>query len=252
MRKRLIACFLCLAAFSACTISCHAEPNEYNWYTKRTKDHTQPLLDPQLSFIEKHNAVYLDHSNASKSLYLTFDVGYENGNTEKILNILKEENVPGAFFVLSHFVVQNKDLVARMQNEGHLVCNHTAKHKNMTKLSKEEFAKELQTMENLLNEKTEKPIAKFYRPPRGTFNEDNLIWANELGYRTVFWSLCYADWDNAKQPSPVYAKDLLLKYTHPGAIILLHPTSSTNAEILQDLIHSWKADGYTFGKLSDI
>ena len=113
MRKRLIACFLCLAAFSACTISCHAEPNEYNWYTKRTKDHTQPLLDPQLAFIEKHNAVYLDHSNASKSLYLTFDAGYENGNTEKILNILKEENVAiMCAYMLMHFIASEGDPLA--------------------------------------------------------------------------------------------------------------------------------------------
>lgn len=251
MKKRLISSILFLTVFCTSAMSCHANTNEYNWYTKRTNDHTRPALDLQFEFIEKYNAIYVDH-HASKTLYLTFDVGYENGNTEKILDILKEEKVPGAFFVLSHFVTQNKDLVVRMQNEGHLVCNHTAKHKNMTKLNKEDFVSELHAMENLVNQQTGIPIAKFYRPPQGTFNEENLIWANELGYRTVFWSLCYADWDNAKQPSPAYAKDLLLKYTHPGAIILLHPTSSTNAEILQELIQSWKAEGYVFGQLTDI
>ena len=251
MKKSLLTIYVILSLF-ICSVSCQAQENAYHWYPKRNKTHEQPILESQFQFIKNYNAVYLGAEKNEKKIFLTFDVGYENGNTEKILNILKEENVPAAFFVLSHFVECNTDLVLRMQTEGHLVCNHSAKHKDMTKLSKDEFEKEITFMEKLVFDKTGRPIDKFYRPPRGIFNESNLKWAEELGYRTVFWSLCYADWDNQKQPNMDYARNLLLDNTHPGVIVLLHPTSSTNANILQKLIRTWKEEGYEFSSLIDI
>lgn len=252
MKKSLFAVWLCISMIALFCVTCRAGEKTCHWYAKRNSTHTQPILESQFDFVNRYNAVYVGKDKNAKRLYLTFDAGYENGNVEKILDVLKEENVPAAFFVLSHLVEANTPLIERMQNEGHLVCNHTAKHKDMTTVSREEFEQEIHAMESLVEEKTGKPIAQYYRPPMGTFNEDNLKWADELGYCTVFWSLCYADWDNQKQPTPAYAKDLLLKYTHPGAIVLLHPTSSTNAAILRDLIASWREQGYEFASLDEM
>ena len=253
MKKAILLILPLAIALAICPVSCAGEGSRtYNWYVKRNANHQTPTIDSCFSFIDNCSAFYVDKKTESKKLYLTFDVGYENGNTKKIMDVVQSEGVPAAFFVLSHFVEKNTDLVIRMQEEGHLVCNHTAKHKDMSKVSQNEFAKELKTMETLVLSKTQKPLSKFYRPPRGTFSEENLKWAEELGYKTVFWSLCYADWDNNKQPDPEYATQLLLENTHPGAIILLHPTSATNAQILRDLICKWKSEGYQFASLNEI
>ena len=253
MLKKMLIIFL-IAGLSMPSLACFATSDAFDWYPKRNKDHTQPILEKHLSFLKQYKSIYVDKQSTpdQPALYLTFDVGYENGNVEKILNILKEENVPAAFFVLAHIAHENAHLLKRMQEEGHLVCNHTAKHKDMSKVSKEEFTREIKRMEELIKETTAQSIAPYYRPPMGRFNEDNLKWAEELGYTTVFWSICYADWDNQNQPSPEKAKKILLDNTHPGAIILLHPTSATNATILKELIQTWRAQGYQFASLDHI
>ncbi len=227
------------------------------WYVKRNSDNKQPLLDPAVSYIQQYDAYYIDKKHGDdteeKVLYLTFDAGYENGNIEKILNILKEENVKGAFFILDNLILRNPELVIRMAEEGHLLCNHTLKHRDMTKIHDEAaFSEELAALERLYKEKTGKEMAKFYRPPEGRFSEENLKMAQKLGYKTVFWSLAYADWDNDRQPSLEEAKKKLLSNTHNGAVILLHPTSSTNAAILKDLIREWRSLGYSFGTLYEL
>ncbi|MBQ7929427.1 MAG: polysaccharide deacetylase family protein, partial [Clostridia bacterium] len=165
---------------------------------------------------------------------------------------LKEENVPAAFFVLENLVTRNTDLVKRMAEEGHLVCNHTARHGDMSAASKEEFTRELETMERVYRDTTGSEIARYYRPPEGKFSRDNLMWAEEMGYRTVFWSCAYADWDNGRQMEPDAAKEKLLSGTHNGEVLLLHPTSSTNAAILADLIREWRDMGYRFGTLDEL
>ncbi|MDD6980431.1 MAG: polysaccharide deacetylase family protein [Clostridia bacterium] len=225
-----------------------------HWYIRHTGDHTQPTADPRFSYLDSYKAFYVDKKSneENKVIYLTFDAGYENGNVERILDTLKQENVPAAFFILQNLVYKNPDLLRRMTEEGHLVCNHTAHHKDMSQANKEEFQNELREMENVYREGCGKEIAKFYRPPEGNFVEENLAWAEEMGYVTVFWSFAYADWDNAKQPDPVRAKKKILDNSHPGEILLLHPTSKTNADILGDLIAAWKADGYRFGSLDEL
>ena len=186
-------------------------------------------------------------------VYLTFDAGYENGNVEKILDVLKTENVKGAFFILGNLITRNTELVKRMADEGHTVCNHTVHHKDMTKVSsKEEFSAELCALEELYREYTGKEMAKYYRPPEGKYDEKTLAYANELGYKTIFWSLAYADWDNNKQPSIEKAMKILLDNMHNGAVILLHPTSATNAAIIGELIRTLKAEGYRFGELTGL
>jgi len=227
-----------------------------NWYCKNNKEHRQPQFSSDLSFVEEHGGVYIDKKHGDnaeeKVIYLTFDAGYENGNVEKILDVMKSEGVTGAFFVLANLVKNNTELVKRMAEEGHLVCNHTMNHKNMAGWSREAFEAEVIGLEELYKEKTGYDMAKFYRPPEGKFTGTELDYARSLGYTTVFWSFAYADWDNSNQMSYETAKQKVLEHTHNGEIILLHPTSATNARILGDLIKAWKEQGYRFGSLDEL
>ncbi|MBE6607521.1 MAG: delta-lactam-biosynthetic de-N-acetylase [Ruminococcaceae bacterium] len=227
----------------------------YNWYCKNNDKHEVPALDSEFSFINKYGGFYADLNvgNNDKVIYLTFDAGYENGNIEKILDTLKAHNAHGAFFVLENLIVRNSELVLRMKNEGHLVCNHTAKHPDMTKIcDKNLFANQLSRLEKAYFELTGEEMAKIYRPPEGRFSEQNLKFAHELGYKTVFWSFAYADWDNNKQMSGDAALKKILDHTHNGEIMLLHPTSQTNAEILDSLLTELEKEGFRFGCLSEL
>ena len=188
-----------------------------------------------------------------KVLYLTFDAGYENGYTAQILDTLKKHDVPAAFFLVGSYIEKNADLVRRMVAEGHIVGNHTMHHPDMSKISnRESFAAELKAVEDLFLETTGKELPKFYRPPQGVYSEENLKMAQALGYRTVFWSLAYADWKNDDQPSHDQAMSTLLPRTHNGAVILLHSTSRTNGEILDRLLTQWKAEGYRFAPITEL
>lgn len=235
---------------TVCILLIRPSAERLDYYCVRKKGHERPELEARFSFIKEHGGYYIGPDE--KVLYLTFDAGYENGNVSRILDVLKEHDVKGAFFVLENLILRSPDLVMRMANEGHLICNHTGRHKDMTKLNYEQFAMELKSLDSVCMELTGKCAAKFYRPPEGAFNEDNLVYAERLGYKTVFWSLAYADWDNNKQPSREAAKKLLRDNTHNGAIILLHPTSKTNADILGDMIEEWKGMGYRFGTLDEL
>ncbi|MBQ9748237.1 MAG: polysaccharide deacetylase family protein [Clostridia bacterium] len=221
-----------------------------SWYCKRQKDHLRPTVEQDMAYVEDYGGVYLGPEE--KVVYLTFDAGYENGNVARILDTLKKHGVQGAFFILENLVTRDTALVRRMAEEGHLVCNHTARHKDMTAITPEEIAREIHTLEEVYREKTGCELARFFRPPEGKFSEESMRAVQELGYTTVFWSLAYADWDNAKQPSADYAKRLLTENLHDGAILLLHPTSKTNADILDELITAWKAEGYRFGSLTEL
>ncbi len=239
-------------------ISVHTETTAYNWYCKKTADHSQPQLDSMLYLPDDCNAYFIDSDNSDyssdeKVIYLTFDAGYENGNVEKILDILKEHDVPAAFFVLENLIKRNPELIKRMDSEGHLVCNHTATHGDMSKVtSKEQFAAELEKLNTVCKETTDVEVAKYYRPPEGRYSELNLRHASELGYKTIFWSFAYADWDNNSQMSADEAAKKVLDGTHNGEVLLLHPTSATNAAILDRLIKAWKADGFRFGTLDEL
>jgi len=229
---------------------CAASAEVSNWYCKHMDGGKRPPMPGEMTFIDKHGGYYLGGDD--KVLYLTFDAGYENGNVARILDTLKAEEVPAAFFILENVVTRNTDLVKRMNDEGHLVCNHTAKHPDMTTKSQTEFADELAAMEKIYKDTMGTDIAKYYRPPEGKFTEANLEWANSLGYKTIFWSYAYADWDNDRQMPADKAVKKVLDGTHNGAVILLHPTSATNAEILPELIREWKAMGYRFGTLDEL
>ena len=213
----------------------------------------QPPVGPANSAVLKgYDAAYIGDSG-EKVIYLTFDAGYENGCTAKILDILKKHEVPAAFFLVGNYLQKNGDLVRRMVEEGHIVGNHTMHHPDMSKLSdKTAFSNELLELEALFKEITGEDMPKYYRPPQGTYSEKNLEMARELGYKTVFWSLAYVDWNNDSQPSAEYAFSKLLPRTHNGAVVLLHSTSRTNAAILDELLTRWKQQGYRFATLDEL
>lgn len=213
---------------------------------------TQPRGNLSAEALLKNNAYYIGSSD-EKVIYLTFDAGYENGNTSKILDVLKKQEVTAAFFLVAYYLKTNPELVKRMADEGHIVANHTATHSDMSEITDAESLKaELEPVEELYREITGLELAKLYRPPQGKFCEKNLESAKQLGYTTVFWSLAYADWDVKNQPARDYALNKLNSRIHNGAIVLLHCTSATNAEILDELITGWKAEGYVFKSLYDL
>ena len=202
--------------------------------------------------LKEFDAVYRGDSR-EPVIYLTFDAGYENGCTEKILDVLAQHQVKAAFFLVGNYIEKNEDLVRRMVAEGHIVANHTMHHPDMQKISsKEEFSRELRELEDLFYEVTQTPMAKYYRPPQGSYSQENLKMAKELGYRTVFWSLAYVDWNNDSQPTREQAFSKLIPRIHNGAVVLLHSTSKTNAEILDELLTKWEEMGYRFGTLEEL
>ncbi len=228
-----------------------------NWYCVRAKDNKQPHCDSDMQYIENYGGYYIDHShgddNPEKVVYLTFDAGYENGNVQKILDVMKAENVKGTFFVLGNLIEKNGELIKRMDEDGHTVANHTFTHRNMTKVgSYEEFCTELSRLEAAYKTLMGKDMPKYYRPPEGTFNETTMKYAFDAGYKTIFWSFAYADWDNDKQMDLDRAKTKIMENIHNGAVILLHPTSSTNAEIIGDVIKELKNMGYRFGSMDEL
>lgn len=202
--------------------------------------------------LNHYDAAYVGNDR-DKVLYLTFDAGYENGYTEKILDTLQKHDVKAAFFLVGNYLQKNADLVRRMVEDGHIVGNHTMTHPDMSSITdKEAFHKELEDLEKLFTEVTGRDLPKFYRPPQGIYSEENLKLAQELGYKTVFWSLAYKDWENDNQPTADYAFAKLLPRTHNGAVILLHSTSKTNAEILDELLTRWEHDGYRFETIDQL
>ena len=205
-----------------------------------------PVGPDSVETLKKLDAAYIGNTD-EKVLYLTFDSGYENGCTEQILDVLKAHNVPAAFFLVGHYMEQNPDLVRRMVAEGHIVGNHTLHHYDMDKLSdKAVFQAELEGVEKIFKDITGKDLPRYYRPPQGLYSKENLTLAQECGYQTVFWSLAYVDWRNDAQPSRDFAMNKLLPRMHNGAVILLHSTSKTNAQILDELLTTLQAEGYRF------
>ena len=254
MKKRFfittVAAFLILAA----TINITAKQEQFTWFIKRNGKKS-PGFSEKAALVDEYEGYYIDKAaakNGEKVIYLTFDAGYENGNIARILDVLKEENVLAAFFILDNLILKNTDLVNRMADEGHLVCNHTKNHINLSDCTNDEIAKNLTDLEKLYEEKTGKSLDKYFRFPEGRYSESALKAVCDMGYKTVFWSFAYDDWDNSRQPSPEKAKQKILSNTHNGAVILLHPTSETNASILSSLISSWRQMGYRFGTLEDL
>ena len=188
-----------------------------------------------------------------KVIYLTFDCGYENGNTETILNTLKKHKAPATFFVVGHYLDSAESLVKRMADDGHVVANHTYHHPDMSRLKSEaDFKDELKSLEEKYTKITGRKMAKYYRPPQGKYSPQNLEAAKSMGYKTFFWSLAHVDWIENEQPERSEALSKLTQRIHPGAVLLLHNTSSTNAEILDELLTKYEEMGYKVKPLSHL
>lgn len=221
------------------------------WGFKKIKASEPEIPEKDKELLRKYNAFYIDEKR-NKSLYLTFDEGYENGYTSQILDILQKYNVPAAFFVTGHYLENEQELIRRMIDEGHIVGNHTVHHPNLPKLiSAEKMAEELCS----LNEKFASEYGgnmKYMRPPEGEYSERLLSVANKLGYKTVFWSFAYKDWDASVQKGSAYAFEQITPYLHDGAILLLHAVSSDNANALDDIIEFAQNEGYVFKSLDEL
>ena len=255
MRKRdLILLFLAIAvaAVLAGIIFSGSALETGSWGLSFRQEGAAPIGNAGADQLRQYDAAYIGDTS-DHVLYLTFDAGYENGSTEKILDTLKQQNVKAAFFLAGNYIQRNADLVRRMAEEGHIVANHTMHHYDMSKISTmESFSKELSDLEALYKQATGQEMPKYYRPPQGIYSEENLRMAKELGYKTVFWSLAYVDWNDDAQPTKEQAFSKLLPRTHDGAVVLLHSTSRTNSEILDELIARWKEMGYRFGTVDEL
>ncbi len=243
---------VCAAAFVATGYNNNSVPavsSDVNWGLSFQSEGSAPVGNASVEELKKLDAYYLGDTS-KKTIYLTFDAGYENGYTEKILDTLKKHNVKATFFLVGNFMETSPDLVKRMVSEGHTVGNHTYTHPDMSAISDEKsFKEELTKLENLYSEITGQKMKKLYRPPQGKFSESNLKMAQSMGYKTIFWSLAYVDWYNDQQPTKEEAFDKLIPRIHNGAIVLLHSTSKTNCEILDELLTKWENMGYTIDEL---
>lgn len=223
-----------------------------NWGLSFPSTGERPVGNASITELQKYNAYYAQDTD-KKIIYLTFDCGYENGNTEAILKALKKHHAPATFFVVGTLIQSNPELIKEIHNNGFTIGNHTWHHPDMSQMSTTtSFRKELEDVENIYREVTGDPMIKFYRPPRGIYSTENLQMAKDSGYHTFFWSLAYVDWYQDKQPTKEEAFEKLLTRIHPGAIVLLHSTSSTNASIMDELLTKWEEMGYKFKDLNNL
>ena len=223
-----------------------------NWGLSFQQEGQAPVTNVTAEFLSQYDGYYMGDSS-EKNLYLTFDAGYENGYTAGILDVLKKHDVKAAFFLVGNYLKTSPELVKRMVSEGHTVGNHTYSHPDMSAISTEDaFREELLKLEEEYKSVTGKEMLKYYRPPQGKYSEANLKMAKDLGYRTIFWSLAYVDWYESDQPTKEEAFNKLIPRVHPGAIVLLHSTSKTNAEILDELLIKWENMGYKFKSITEL
>lgn len=233
---------------SSASLSAQSE----NWGLGFQEDGTRPSGNASIEELKQYNAWYAQDTD-EKIIYLTFDAGYENGNMPAILDALHKHQVHATFFVVGTLIREKPELIREISDAGHTVGNHTMTHPDMSGIStKEAFQKQLKDVEALYKDATGNEMTKFYRPPQGIYSTTNLTMAKELGYSTFFWSLAYVDWIQDQQPSREEAFQKLLARIHPGAIVLLHNTSSTNGLILDDLLTKWEEMGYRFCSLKEL
>ncbi len=254
MKKRILSLILFIVISSLLCVSASAESG-ISFYIPKCGN-KRPELPKEEKIILEYDGYYLNPNvnddAEDKVIYLTFDLGYVNDNARSVVETLREKNVNACFFILDHVALHETELLKEMKNDGHLIGNHTKNHKDMTKVSAETMAKNLSDLEKIYEEKTGNKLDKYFRFPEGKFSEETLKTARSLGYKTIFWSFAYPDWDNNKQPDPEASVKKILGNTHNGEIILLHPTSKTNATILPRLIDSWREMGYRFGTLDEL
>lgn len=246
MRKNKI--LLILALLSLITMFAKSA-NAYGFGFKKNNTNKQPDIGFYKSIIEENNGIYVGNNNYKK-IYLTFDCGYENGYTERILDILENHNVPATFFITGHYIDSASKLVLRMKEDGHVIGNHSNKHKDITTLNENEIKKEVIELEEKYKLLTNSNIDPFYRPPEGKFDSKSLGVIKKLGYTTLFWSLAYKDWNHNN--SIDYVLKEVNSNIHNGAIILMHTVSEANALSLEKVILSLQKQGYVFANVYDL
>lgn len=221
------------------------------WWLKRNENHQTPEVSDYID-LSKYDAYYVNPKCKKKKIFLTFDCGYENGFTPKILDVLKKQKIVAAFFVTKPFIREGRELVRRMKKEGHMVGNHTVHHKSMPTLSDRDNKQEIIDCAEYCKEATGYEMDHFIRPPMGEYNEKTLKLTKSMGYKTIFWSMAYVDFDVNKQPGKQYVVEHFKKYTHNGAIPLMHNVSQSNAEALDEVIMNLKKEGYQFESLKKL
>lgn len=248
----LIAAIVVVSMFGFGGDALAASTEVTNWGLSFQQEGACPVGNADAKTLKQYDAYFVGDTT-QKTIYLTFDAGYENGNTGAILDALKKHNAKGTFFLVGNFMETAPELVKRMCDEGHIVGNHTYTHPDMSAvLNEDKFMEELQKVELEYKNITGQEMLKLYRPPQGKYCVQNLEMAQKAGYKTVFWSLAYVDWYNDKQPTKEEAFAKLLPRIHPGAVVLLHSTSKTNGEILDELLTKYEEMGYTFGDLTEL
>lgn len=252
----LLPSFCIIALVIATSVNADTKVEQINMNTKicfglkRGENHERPDLGKKnMELFNKYGVLAIGNEN-SKNIYITFDLGYEAGYTESILDTLKSNNVKATFFITAHYLNTNTDLVKQMIEEGHIVGNHTVNHKVLPDISEKELEKEIMDLHTKLYEKTGYEM-KYIRPPKGEYSEFVLKKCNELGYKTVMWSFAYDDWDENKQNRTEYGKEKILSNLHNGEIMLLHGTSKDNMEILDECIKEIKNEGYLIKSLDE-
>jgi peptidoglycan-N-acetylmuramic acid deacetylase len=230
-----------------------ANGGTFHFGFKKSKNGALPSIEEEgfKAVLQKHGAIFLGDTK-QKEIFLTFDNGYENGNTVQILDTLKEKKVPAAFFLTGHYVKEQAELCKRMVNEGHLIGNHSWSHPDMSQISADQIRTELDKVKERVAEITDQKEMAFMRTPRGIFNERTLAVSKELGYTNVFWSIAYVDWDPKVQKGWSYAYDKVVSQLHPGAVILLHSVSKDNADALGKIIDEARRQGYVFKSLNEL
>ncbi|MCL2171911.1 MAG: delta-lactam-biosynthetic de-N-acetylase [Defluviitaleaceae bacterium] len=249
MRKILAICFATILL--ATTVNAQEFCNNLqSWYYNPNDRNEPPTAQEQLNLAD-FDAYYLGDTR-KKDIYLTFDEGYENGYTAPILDVLRDKNVPAAFFVTKTYITANPDLVRRMVDEGHIVGNHTVRHKSSPDLTCDELREELEKTANAYQELINAEMPPFFRPPMGEYSERVLRTTQDCGYSTIFWSFAYVDWNINKQPGRDFALKKVVDNIHNGAILLLHAVSESNAQAMGDIVDALRAMGYEFKSLYDL
>ncbi|WP_088103184.1 delta-lactam-biosynthetic de-N-acetylase [Halalkalibacter urbisdiaboli] len=252
-KTTVLASVLLLFVISCLSGYAHAYENKtYNWSFKPAKDNKPVTTEPHFIELLENNGGFFIGDTSKKELFLTFDNGYENGYTKEVLDVLKEKQVPAAFFVTGHYLNDAEDLVKRMVAEGHIVGNHSWHHPSLPEVGDGRLMEELNKVKAKFTELTGVKEMNYLRPPRGQFSERSLALSHKLGYTNVFWSMAYKDWEIDKQKGGQYAYDQIMKRIHPGAILLIHSVSSDNAEALPRVIDDARKLGYEFKSLDDL
>ena len=257
-KRGLISVFLIIAVVFTFVPTKYVSASEYDKYSNSSKgwglysktDHSTPGGSSSSSTLKKYGAYYVGDTS-KKVCYLTFDCGYEYGNTPSILDTLKKNKISAVFFVTEHFVRTNPDLVKRMKEEGHLVGNHTSKHKRLPTLSVDSVKNEMKAVENACKECTGYELDKIMRPPEGAYSERVLKVLQDMGYSTLFWSMAWKDWDVRNQPSVSTVLDQFKKHHHNGMVPLMHVISSADAKALPSVIDYLSESGYTFDRFDN-